>query len=183
MTLRTSLAGVRAAVLTASERASRGQGRDDSGDIIAAALLDAGAEIHARVLVPDDVSIIRGRLVALADQEGVELILTNGGSGLSPRDVTPEATLAVVERLIPGIPEAARLATLEKTPLAMLSRAVAGVRGRTLIINLPGSPKAVREWLDVLLPVLPHAVDLIRGTVFEWGRPHGAADPPGRPGG
>ncbi|MBI4279200.1 MAG: MogA/MoaB family molybdenum cofactor biosynthesis protein [Armatimonadetes bacterium] len=172
MTQGRGLAGVRAAVLTASERASRGEGHDDSGDIIVDALQAAGAEVCVRVLVPDDLERIKEHLTTLADVERVDLILTNGGSGLSPRDVTPEATLAVVHRLVPGIPEAARLRTLEKTPLAMLSRSVAGVRGCTLIVNLPGSPKAVREWMDVLLPVLPHAVDLIRGKVFEWGRPH-----------
>jgi molybdenum cofactor synthesis domain-containing protein len=102
----------------------------------------------------------------------VDLVVTTGGSGLAPRDVTPEATLEVVDRLIPGIPEAARIRTLAQTPLAMLSRGVAGVRGRTLIINLPGSPKAVREWLDVILPVLAHAVELLQERPRRWGEPH-----------
>jgi len=101
-------------------------------------------------------------------------VLTTGGSGVAPRDVTPEATLRVVERQVPGIPEAARVATSARSPLAALSRAVAGVRGRTLIVNLPGSPKGVREWMDVLLPILPHAVELLQERPFEWGREHRA---------
>lgn len=101
-------------------------------------------------------------------------MLTTGGSGVAPKDVTPEATQRVIERVVPGIPEAARLATAASSPLAMLSRAVAGIRGRTLIVNLPGSPRGVREWMTVILPVLRHAVELLREQPLEWGREHQA---------
>ncbi|MDR5694947.1 MAG: MogA/MoaB family molybdenum cofactor biosynthesis protein [Armatimonadota bacterium] len=163
------------AILTASERVSRGEGRDESGEVIADLVTAEGAVVCERVVVPDDRGIIRNHLMRLADGGTVDVILTTGGSGIAPRDVTPEATLDVVERLIPGIPEAARVKTLEKTSMAMLSRSVAGVRGQALIINLPGSPKGVREWLEVILPVLPHAVSLVRGEVFPWGKSHEGA--------
>ena len=118
-------------------------------------------------IVPDEVEIISARLMEWADGGDVDVILTNGGTGLAARDVTPEATLAVVDRSVPGIAEAMRVKSLEKTPMAMLSRAAAGQRGRCLIVNLPGSPKAVRECLDVILPAIPHAVEIIKGEVTE----------------
>ena len=122
--------------------------------------------------MPDDLETIARSLADMADALRVDLVLTTGGSGVAPRDVTPEATLRVVERQMPGIPEAARIATAARTPLAMLSRAVAGIRGRTLIVNMPGSPKAVREWMDVILPVLRHTVELLQEKRLEWGREH-----------
>jgi len=166
------LRGVRCGILTASDSVSKGQGADDSGRYLAETLQAEGAEVLARVVVPDDLETIARSLADMADSLRVDVVLTTGGSGVAPRDVTPEATLRVVERLMPGIPEAARIATAEKTPLAMLSRAVAGVRGRTLIVNMPGSPKAVREWMDVILPVLRHTVELLQEKRLEWGREH-----------
>jgi molybdenum cofactor synthesis domain-containing protein len=121
-----------------------------------------GGQINRQAVVPDDFEAIKRELLCWCDQEQLDLILTTGGTGFTPRDVTPEATLAVVQRQAPGLAEAMRAASLRVTPYAMLSRAVAGMRGRTLIVNLPGSPKAVRENLDVILPVLPHAIALLR---------------------
>ena len=129
-------------------------------------------EIHStHALVPDEQTLISSKLVEWADTGSMDLILTTGGTGLAPRDVTPEATLAVVDRLVPGMAEAIRAESLKKTPNAMLSRAVCGVRGSCLIINLPGSPKAVRECLETVLPALPHAIDLLRGRVGDCATP------------
>jgi molybdopterin adenylyltransferase len=166
------LRGVRCGVLTASERVSRGAGKNESGEYLARTLTALGADVVAHVTVPDDLETIARTLSDMADTLGVNVVLTTGGSGVAPRDVTPEATLRVIERQVPGIPEAARIATASQSPLAMLSRAVAGIRGRTLIINLPGSPRGVREWLNVVLPVLPHAVELLQERPLEWGREH-----------
>jgi molybdopterin adenylyltransferase len=166
------LPGVRCGILTASDRVSKGEGADDSGAYLAERLRAEGAEVVAHVVLPDDLERIAASLAEMADSLRVDLVLTTGGSGPAPRDVTPEATLRVVERQVPGIPEAARVATASRTPLAMLSRAVAGIRGRTLIVNLPGSPKAVREWMEVVLPVLRHAVELLQDRRLEWGREH-----------
>ncbi len=167
-----TLDGVAVAILTLSDTVARGAGEDRSGDAIAAALAARGATIARREVLTDDREAISAALKRFADDDGVALVLTTGGSGLAPRDVTPEATLAVVDRLAPGLVEAARAQTQARTPLAMLSRAVAGVRKQTLIINLPGSPRAVREWLDILLPALPHAVRLVRGEAAPWGTDH-----------
>jgi molybdopterin adenylyltransferase len=166
------LRGVRCGILTASDSVSKGQGKDDSGRYLAETLEAEGAEVLVRLVVPDDLETIARSLADMADSLRVDLVLTTGGSGVAPRDVTPEATLRVVERQMPGIPEAARIATAARTPLAMLSRAVAGIRGRTLIVNMPGSPKAVREWMDVILPVLRHTVELLQEKRLEWGREH-----------
>ncbi len=166
------LRGVRCGVLTASERVSRGAGKNESGQYLAQTLAAHGADVVAHVTVPDDLETIARTLSDMVDTLQVDLVLTTGGSGLAPRDLTPEATLRVIERQVPGIPEAARIATAARSPLAMLSRAVAGIRGRTLIVNLPGSPRGVREWMDVILPMLPHVVELLQERPLEWGREH-----------
>lgn len=172
MTGRAPLEGIPVAILTLSDTVARGQGTDTSGEVIASALAALGALVVRREVLEDDREAIIRALIRYADEDGVALILTTGGSGFSPRDVTPEATLAVCDRLAPGLVEAARIRTLDRTPLAMLSRAAAGIRGRTLVINLPGSPAAVREWLEILLPVLPHAVQMAGGDAGVWGRDH-----------
>lgn len=152
-------------ILTVSTLGAAGQREDTSGEaireIVTAEPLTADVVDHR--IVPDDRAAIESVLRHWADDVHLHLILTTGGTGLSPTDITPEATLAVIDRLVPGLAEAMRQESLRKTPFAMLSRAVAGCRGTTLIINLPGSPKGVRECLEVILSVLPHAVDLVTG--------------------
>ena len=150
-------------VLTISDSAARGEREDTSGPAIRSALAQIGGEVRLAAIVPDERERIATTLVEWADERQLELILTTGGTGLSPRDWTPEATLDVLERQAPAIPQAILLMSLQQSPHAMLSRAVAGVRGRTLIINLPGSPKAVAECMALLAPVLPHAVQVLRG--------------------
>ena len=154
---------ITAAVLTISDRSSRGERADKSGRVIEELLQSIDAEIKEYRIVPDEQDIIARNLKELSDGLGVDLIVTTGGTGLAPRDVTPEATLEVIDKRIPGFEEAMRAESMKITPHGMLSRAVSGLRGKTLIINLPGSPKAVRETLSVVLPALPHAVELIRG--------------------
>ena len=154
---------IRVAILTVSDRAARGEAEDLSGPAIAQIVQEQlQASITRRQIVADELALIEATLVAWADGGEVDLILTTGGTGFALRDVTPEATQAVIDRPAPGIAEAMRAASLQVTPHAMLSRAAAGMRGRTLIVNLPGSPKAVRENLAVILPVLPHAVELLQ---------------------
>jgi molybdopterin adenylyltransferase len=161
----------RAAVLTISDRGSRGERDDLSGPAVQDMLRNAGFTISHHEVLPDDRTLIQECLRSLADDSCVDLIVTTGGTGLTPRDVTPEATLAVIERQIPGIGEAMRSSSLAKTPYAMLSRAVAGTRGRTLIINLPGSLRGARENLQVVLPALEHALNKITGDQSECGVP------------
>lgn len=157
-------------ILTCSDRGAQGE-REDTSALAIREMLPETFQVVRYRLVPDEQEAISAALVAWCDQDNLDLILTTGGTGLTPRDVTPEATLAVVERLIPGLPEAMRAAGLTKTVHAVLSRAVAGVRRETLIINLPGSPKAVRENLAVVLPALPHALEKIKGSAEECGAP------------
>ncbi len=153
----------RVGVLTSSDMGARGEREDTSGALIRE-LLGAPEFEHARYeVVPDDRPIIERTLTSWADDDHLDLVVTTGGTGLTDRDVVPEATLAVVDRLAPGFAEAMRASGLTKTPMAMLSRGIAGVRGRTLIINLPGSPKGVSEGIEVLLPVLSHALGQLTG--------------------
>jgi molybdopterin adenylyltransferase len=156
-------------VLTISDKGSRGEREDESGKVIREMLGAIDVRVVKYDIVPDEVELISARLMEWADKEGVDLILTTGGTGLSPRDVTPEATLAVLDRVAPGFAEAMRAESQRKTTMAMLSRAVAGMRGCSLIINLPGSPRAVRECLEVIMPALPHAIEVLRGEVGECG--------------
>lgn len=155
------MTSIKAAVVTVSD--TRTSHDDLSGERLVEALSSAGAEIAERVIVSDDRKQIEQALLALTERSDINLILTTGGTGFAPRDNTPEATLAVIEREAPGIAEAMRRETAAKTPMSMLSRGVAGIRGRTLIINLPGSPKAVEECFAFIRPILQHATDLIAG--------------------
>lgn len=152
-----------AAVLTVSDRSAQGLRKDESGPEVAKLLEEAGYQVVWTGVVPDEQKEIQAVLCRLADEERVALVVTTGGTGFAPRDVTPEATLAVCERLTPGIPEAMRYASLQVTPRAMLSRAQAGIRGGTLIVNLPGSPKAARENLQAVLPALAHGLEMLSG--------------------
>lgn len=156
-------------VLTVSDKGSRGEREDLSGAAIGKAI-SSMAVVVERAIVPDEFDAIADELRRMADKLYVNLILTTGGTGFAPRDVTPEATLSVLDKLAPGIPEAMRAASLAKTPHAMLSRAIAGIRGSTLIVNLPGSPRAVQECLEVLMPALPHAITTLAGAGGECAR-------------
>jgi molybdopterin adenylyltransferase len=169
---------IRAAVVTLSDKASAGERVDSSGPELRSLLRGMGAEVADPVVIPDDQPVIEQVLRSLTDAGATDLILTTGGTGLAPRDHTPEATLAVADRLVPGFAEAMRAASLRITPHAMLSRAVAAVRGRTLIVNMPGSPKACREHFAVIAPALEHAVETLRGEAYECAAP-GPADPGG----
>lgn len=154
---------MRAAVVTVSDRSARGKREDLSGKLLRERLEAVGAQIVVHRVIPDERPEIAATLVELADREGVDLILTTGGTGPAPRDVTPEATGEVLEREIPGLAELLRSEGTKHTPFAVLSRGRAGIRGRTLIVNLPGSPKAVEESWEILAPLLPVVVALIRG--------------------
>ena len=153
----------KAAVITVSDRCARGERVDEGGPRVAEALKSAGYELVKTLIVPDEQAEIEAALCELADAHAAELIVTTGGTGFAPRDVTPEATLAVCEKLCPGIPEAMRSASMQITPRAMLSRAAAGIRGRSLIINLPGSPKAAVENLAAVADTLAHGLQMLRG--------------------
>lgn len=153
-------------ILTLSDKGSRGERIDTSGPGLREMLaeqLKATAQVVAYEVIPDERGQIEQKLKDWSDTLGLSLILTTGGTGVAPRDVTPEATLAVVERLVPGMAEAMRNYSLQKTPFAMISRAVVGIRGRTLIVNLPGSPKGARESLEAIIVALPHALEKIAG--------------------
>jgi molybdenum cofactor synthesis domain-containing protein len=154
-------------ILTISDKGWLGQRYDESGKAIRDSLSVLDSSVVKYEVVPDEVDVIAGKLTEWADEGGIDIILTTGGTGLGRRDVTPEATLSVVDKVAPGFTEMMRAETFKATPYAMLSRAVAGVRGKCLIINLPGSPKAVQECLRVVLPVIPHATEIIKGEVTE----------------
>jgi molybdopterin adenylyltransferase len=154
---------IRAVVITVSDACSSGERKDESGETLLQLLKDLGAEIVATRILNDDLDPLAEALRKFADQPDINLIITTGGTGLGPRDNTPEATLKVIERAAPGLSEAMRIETLKNTPMAMLSRGVCGIRSGTLIVNLPGSPKAVKESFAVIAPVLKHAVALLAG--------------------
>lgn len=158
---------IRLAILTISDAGSRGERPDTSGDAIAAWAVETGAVVVARALVPDDVPAIRDQLRRWCDADAADLVLTTGGTGLTPRDVTPEATRPLLEKEAPGLAEAMRMSVYPRFPRAALSRGVAGVRGRTLIVNLPGSRGGVQDGLAVLDPLVMHAVQLVRGIQTE----------------
>ncbi|MFQ5825977.1 MAG: molybdopterin adenylyltransferase [Dehalococcoidia bacterium] len=155
------------AILTISDRSFKGERQDASGPAIQECLAPLGVRVLKYEIVPDERDMIVDRLTSWIDQMGPDVVFTTGGTGLGPRDVTPEATLEVVDRVAPGFGEAMRWQSLQKTPTALLSRATAGIRKGSLIINLPGSPRAVRESLEVILPALPHAVETLRGEAKE----------------
>ena len=154
-------------ILTISDKGAQGERYDRSGEVIREKLSQLGSYIIKYGIVPDELEVIAGKVAEWADEGQVDVILTTGGTGLSQRDVTPEATLSIIEKSVPGFAEAMRAKSLEKTPMAVLSRAAAGIRGKCLIINLPGSPKAVQECLEVVLPAIPHGVEIIKGEVTE----------------
>ena len=154
-------------ILTISDKSWQGQRDDDSGKAIRDSLSPLDSCVVKYEVIPDEMDVIAGKLADWADEGDVDVILTTGGTGLGQRDVTPEATLSIVDKVVPGFAEAMRTETFSVTPFAILSRAVAGVRGKCLIINLPGSPKGVRECLRVILSVIPHAVAIVKGEVTE----------------
>ena len=158
-----------AAIITASDKGSKGEREDVSGQTIREILMTAGYKIHSQIILPDEKDVLADKMRELIKQD-VALILTTGGTGFSQRDVTPEATLAVIERQVPGIPEAMRYLSLQITKRAMLSRAVAGICQNTLLVNLPGSPKAVKECLGFVLPEIEHGLKILRGEASECAR-------------
>ncbi len=151
------------AVLTSSDRCSRGEAEDASGKLVSEMLKTIGGRTAAYDIVPDDIAAIKEKLLRYCDKLSVDLVITTGGTGFSSRDVTPEATAQVIERLIPGLPELMRAEGLKKTKKAALSRGIAGIRGNTIILNLPGSPKAVKESLEAVLDLIPHALEMLKG--------------------
>lgn len=161
-----------AAVLTISDKGSQGLREDKSGPAMAAMLEAAGYRVVYTAILPDDYEAIREALLLCCDEKKVCLAATTGGTGFSKRDITPEATASVIERFTPGIPEAMRAESLRHTPHGMLSRETAGIRGDTLILNLPGSVKAVEECLGAVLPALGHGIDILRGNAAECGEHH-----------
>ncbi len=161
---------IRTAIITLSDKGSAGEREDESGKIIRDMITGIGADVVHYEILPDDKTRIEETLAGLADSGTIDLVVTTGGTGVAPRDVTPEATRGVIDRELPGMAEAMRSESMKKTPHAMISRAVAGIRKQTLIVNLPGSPRAVRENLSVVLPALPHAIEKIKGDPSDCGR-------------
>jgi molybdenum cofactor synthesis domain-containing protein len=162
---------VRVGVLTISDKGSAGEREDASGALLRELIKKLPAEVVHYQILPDERDRIRAELIRLSDQLRLDLILTTGGTGVSPRDVTPEATEEAIERLIPGMGELMRMEGYRQNPRAIISRGIAGIRGRTLIINLPGSPRGVRENFEILLPALPHTLEKIRGDEADCAKP------------
>lgn len=160
-----------AGIIVASDKGARGDRLDQSGEVMRTRLEAAGFEVIEKVIVPDELEQLAEAMIYQADELGCQLVLTTGGTGFSMRDVTPEATKQVIHREVPGIPEAMRWMSYQKTPKAMLSRATAGLRGQTLIVNMPGSPKAVDECMDVLLEAVGHGLDILTGSASECATP------------
>jgi molybdopterin adenylyltransferase len=158
-------------IITVSDKSSRGEREDEGGKTIRQIVEGSGSTVGAYVVVPDERDQIAAQIRQMADERRLDVVLTTGGTGLSPRDVTPEATRSAIDYEVPGLAEAMRAESFKQTPAGILSRAVSGVRGRTLVVNLPGNPKGVRECLDVILPAIPHAVSVMRGEVGEHTRP------------
>jgi len=161
---------IRAAIITLSDKGSRGERQDESGRVIREMVTAIGADVRHYEVLPDERTLIAAALMRLADSGAIDLIVTTGGTGVATRDVTPEATRDVIDRELPGMAEAMRAESLKKTAHAMISRSVAGIRKQTLIVNLPGSPRAVRENLAVILPALSHAVEKIKGDPSDCAR-------------
>ena len=161
---------IKVGIITASDTGAVGQRVDESGSVIRELIKIIEGEVVDYQILPDERELLSFHMRHMSDQLGIDLILTTGGTGFSPRDITPEATLDIIDRQVPGLPEAMRAKSMEITPRAMLSRAIAGIRKQTLIINLPGSPKGVRECLEVILPVLPHAIAIMKGQTGECAR-------------
>ena len=164
------MAKIQAVVITVSDACAAGERKDESGELLVELLTEIGAHIVAKVIVNDDIDPLAHKLRAYTDLKHVNLIVTTGGTGFGPRDNTPEATLQVLEREAPGLAEAMRIETLKSTPMAMISRGVCGIRSDTLIVNLPGSPKAVRESFEVIKQVLSHVIDLLSGETRHSGQ-------------
>ena len=162
---------ITAGILTMSDKGSRGEREDLSGKEIERLIKTLPVEVRAYEVIPDEAEVIRKKLIEYSDKLGLDLVLTTGGPGVTPRDVTPEATKAVIDRELPGMSEAMRAESLKKTPNAMISRAVCGIRNRTLIVNLPGSPRAVVENLAVVMPALVHTIEKIKGSDKECAAP------------
>lgn len=163
---------IKTAVLTISDKGSRGEREDLSGPVLEEMIKEVGGEITDREIIADEKEEIQDSMVFLADKKEVDLILTTGGTGFAERDITPEATIEILDKEVPGLPEKMRAATSQITPLAALSRARAGIRKNTLIINFPGSPKAVRECLESIIDIIPHGIKILKGTVTEHDHSH-----------
>ena len=161
---------IKVGILVISDKASRGERKDESGPIMKEIVKKLPAEVSEYKIIPDEKDQIKENLINWVDKLRLDLILTSGGTGIGPRDVTPEATKELIEKVVPGFVETMRIKGLEKTPFSMLSRAIAGIRKKSLIINLPGSPKAVRENLEVILPAVKHGIEILKGETGECGR-------------
>ena len=158
---------IRSVIITVSDKGSKGEREDKSGQVIKEMITEINGDIVDYKIIPDERAIIKEEMKIIADSDKADLVLTTGGTGFAERDITPEATAEIIEKEVSGIPEKMRMDTVKITPMAALSRAKAGIRGKTLIVNLPGSPKAVRECLESIIDILPHGVDILRGNVTE----------------